>query len=187
MSIKKYIIGICFAFIAKFSFAQSLSNEFLKKYREAFYQYAGLDTSFYCLNSVVVLRFNLSKESELLNIACSPGISKEMQMKFKVALKRTQPLWKDSADTIDTSHSIIQLLYFEDDSGCLNEAKMYSEKKNIENNNADPMNSKADNKFAQMRKMRDINIMKSTFNMLSVTELKNGAFMLPAIIIKKTQ
>lgn len=175
MAIKKYIICICFSFVGKPSLAQNLSNEFIKEYREAFYGYAGLDTSFDCINSIVVLQFNLSNDNAIMNITSTPGISKEMEMKFKVALKRTEPLWKELADTIYTKHPFIQLLYFEDDTGCLGEAKTNS-------------NTMANgNEFHQMKKMRDISIIKSSFNMLSLPELKTGAFMLPAIIIKKTQ
>lgn len=186
MSINKNItIAFILLLAAFYSFGQSIPKEFIKEYYLSFSANSGLDTSSFCLNSVVIVRYKVTTEKKIVDINCTPLISKYLQTKIKIAIKRTEGIWKNANIRLDTSLTVVQFIYIDDDSGCPKEAAEYL---NISNSDSlgTILNNKSANKYVQMKNIRDRNISQSSFDMLSTAELPEGAFMMPAIRIRRT-
>jgi hypothetical protein len=133
------------------------------------------------------LKYTVTKDGGIADIAVTPVISKELQIKLKVAIQRTEELWKRANISLDTSLLIIELLYIDDDTGCRIELQNYVKAYQLDSLPIDSMEkNKLENNFVQLRKNRDKNILQSTFNELSFPQLKSGVLMLPAIWIRKT-
>lgn len=157
----------------------------MKEYYLSFSVNSGLDTAGFCLNSVIVVKYEITTEKKIVDIKCTPLISKYLQAKLKVAIKRTESIWKSANIRLDTNLTVVQFIYIDDDSGCFKEAAEYL---NVSSSDSLSLilKDKLRNKYVQMKNTRDRNISQSSFDMLSNTELPAGAYMMPVIRIKRT-